>query len=368
VKYRPPDHILRDLRLLCIDGERAALDGARQRLIPAGQLLIELEESGWVDRHGGWYRYCESGKCQEDTGIRGTSSYIYRFIKAAEWGIPAFERALSRAEQEQIGFGRESGIDWMMAVMRWDRGEPPQARKRRQSREERERILLRLVRAYRTAAEALVDEMRKVVDAGLWSDVVLNRVIIALSDEDDSFNADGLIPISSEAPASLIVESGEVRFDPNTSALPQWMFDQLNSHWDCTHDVAALPHNAKLPQFLCPPYGLHDWPNPTEIRGAYCNPPFDDILRWVGHGWVQIGRGVQLIMFVLRNDPTTLWYRRYAGRAYEIWFIGHRIRFIGQPYAAKESHIVMIFKTGSEGPPTYRNWRPVAGKPGGEFF
>jgi len=262
----------------------------------------------------------------------------------------------------------------MMAVMRWDRGEQPLAHKRRPSGAERERILLRLLRAYKTATDALVDEMRKVVDAGLWSDVVLNRVIIELSDEDDSFDADGLIAIPREAPASLVAEAGELsasppsRFDPNTSALPQWLFDALNFHWNCNLDVASLQSNAKLPQFLCPPYGLHDWPNPTEIRGAYCNPPFDDILRWVGHGWVQIGRGVQLVMFVLRNDPTTLWYRRYAGRANEIWFIGHRIRFIGQPYTAKESHIVMIFKAGYEGPPTYRNWRPVAGKPGGEFF
>ncbi len=43
-------------------------------------------------------------------------SFVYRYMALADFGFATFERALRRAEQEQIDFGRKSGLDWALAV------------------------------------------------------------------------------------------------------------------------------------------------------------------------------------------------------------------------------------------------------------
>ncbi len=68
------------------------LEEVRRRLIPTGQLLIELERSGLVDLRGGWRRYKASGQLETETGLECDVSFIYRYMKLARFGIEAFEK------------------------------------------------------------------------------------------------------------------------------------------------------------------------------------------------------------------------------------------------------------------------------------
>ncbi len=68
------------------------------------------------------------------------------------------------------------------------------------------------------------------------------------------------------------------------------------------------------------------------------------------------------------NDPTTGWYHSYEPRAAENWLIGTRIKFIGARNLSMTSHMLLIFRPDSKGPPDFKNWRPVPGRLGGEFF
>ena len=98
----------------------------RARLIPAGQLLRELEESGDVAAHGGWKRYAASGDLEKNTAIKGRShTLVYSYLTVAHFGLEAFENALRRAAHENVEFASHSGLDWAVEVVRFGQGKKP---------------------------------------------------------------------------------------------------------------------------------------------------------------------------------------------------------------------------------------------------
>lgn len=107
-------------------------------------------------------------------------------------------------------------------------------------------------------------------------------------------------------------------------------FDPLNARFGFTLDVAALPHNAKLPRFFTPDDdGLsQDW---TGER-VWCNPPYSDIEPWVQKARVS---GAELIVMLLPANRTEQgWWQRqvepFRGKTggCTVEFLAGRLRFI----------------------------------------
>jgi phage N-6-adenine-methyltransferase len=93
----------------------------------------------------------------------------------------------------------------------------------------------------------------------------------------------------------------------NDRALPRDAFDVLNARFRFSIDVAAAPHNAKLPRFCSiDNSGLSaDW---TGER-VYCNPPYSDIEPWVKKAHAELG--AELVVMLLPANRTEQGWWQY---------------------------------------------------------
>jgi phage N-6-adenine-methyltransferase len=125
---------------------------------------------------------------------------------------------------------------------------------------------------------------------------------------------------------------------------PVEFFAPLHERFGFTLDVAALPHNAKLPRYFTPEQdGLaQSWGG----ERVWCNPPYSDIEPWVRKAWD--GRwlpgeahGAELVVMLLPANRTEQgWWQRWvepwrdhgyeAGQmgAMRVEFLPGRLRFI----------------------------------------
>jgi phage N-6-adenine-methyltransferase len=94
----------------------------------------------------------------------------------------------------------------------------------------------------------------------------------------------------------------------NLATTPE-MFGPLHERFRFTIDVAALPHNAKLPRFYTPEQdGLkQSWAG----ERVWCNPPYSDLLPWVAKA--HRSRNADLIvMLVPANRTEQKWWQVYV--------------------------------------------------------
>lgn len=137
------------------------------------------------------------------------------------------------------------------------------------------------------------------------------------------------------------------------------MFDPLNLRFAFTIDVAALPHNRKLPRYFAPP-GPTIWdcmwrsecppdcPCPTSeqfpvaVDGlaqswagerVWCNPPYSSIEAWVEKAWSETAAEL-VVMLLPANRTEQGWWQRWvephrdAGGLLRVEFLRGRPRFI----------------------------------------
>lgn len=108
------------------------------------------------------------------------------------------------------------------------------------------------------------------------------------------------------------------------------VFAPLHERFRFTIDVAALPHNAKLPLYLTPfEDGLtFSW------RGhrVWCNPPYSSIEPWVEKAW---SSGAELVVMLLPANRTEQgWWQRHIEPLRDrpggvrVEFLKGRMRFI----------------------------------------
>ncbi len=108
------------------------------------------------------------------------------------------------------------------------------------------------------------------------------------------------------------------------------VFGPLNDRFRFTIDVAAQPHNTKLPRFFTPEVdGLRaSWAG----ERVWCNPPFSDIAPWVRKAWIE--RAELIVMLVPANRTEQKWWQEwvepYRDRCsyLSVEFLPGRIRFI----------------------------------------
>jgi phage N-6-adenine-methyltransferase len=86
------------------------------------------------------------------------------------------------------------------------------------------------------------------------------------------------------------------------------MFAPLHERFRFTIDVAAQPHNAKLPRFFTPEQdGLaQSWAG----ERVWCNPPYSDIEPWVRKAWAEAPYCGVVVMLLPANRTEQGWWQR----------------------------------------------------------
>lgn len=111
-------------------------------------------------------------------------------------------------------------------------------------------------------------------------------------------------------------------------------FVPLHARFRFTIDVAALPHNAKLPRFYTPEDdGLAQ---PWAGERVWCNPPYSDIGAWVEKAWAEHEFGAELIVMLLpANRTEQAWWQEWVEPRRDrptsplrVEFLRGRLRFI----------------------------------------
>jgi phage N-6-adenine-methyltransferase len=123
---------------------------------------------------------------------------------------------------------------------------------------------------------------------------------------------------------------------------PMATFSPLNEefHFEC--DVAALPHNTKVPAHYFTPDmdGLkQEW---TGV--CWCNPPYGrEIGRWVQKAYESSLQGATIVCLLpCRSD--TAWWHSWVMKADEVRFIRGRLKFSGSKNSAPFPSCVVIFR------------------------
>jgi phage N-6-adenine-methyltransferase len=118
-------------------------------------------------------------------------------------------------------------------------------------------------------------------------------------------------------------------------ATPPEMFDPLHERFRFTIDVAALPHNAKLPRYYTPLENglLQSWAG----ERVWCNPPYSDIRSWVAKAaseW-ELGEVELIVMLLPANRTEQGWWQEHVEPARDhadghlrVEFLPGRPRFI----------------------------------------
>jgi phage N-6-adenine-methyltransferase len=86
------------------------------------------------------------------------------------------------------------------------------------------------------------------------------------------------------------------------------VFDPLHRRFGFTLDVAAAPHNAKLPRF----YTLEDdgLAQPWTGERVWCNPPYSKIEPWIEKAWTADAELV--VMLLPANRTEQGWWQRHV--------------------------------------------------------
>lgn len=108
------------------------------------------------------------------------------------------------------------------------------------------------------------------------------------------------------------------------------VFDPLHERFGFTVDVAALPHNAKLPRYFTPEQdGLEQsWAG----ERVWCNPPYSAIEPWVQKAWTSHAELVVMLIPANRTEQG-FWQRWIEPRrdqpgGVRVEFLAGRMRFI----------------------------------------
>lgn len=124
---------------------------------------------------------------------------------------------------------------------------------------------------------------------------------------------------------------------------PQDFFDQLNSEFKFTIDLAANKKNAKCKRYLDEKANALEVLWPKRGRG-WLNPPYGrGVIHWVRKAAVEAQqRGVCVVMLLVPRTDTQ-WFEIAANTADEIRFIKGRLQFEGQPNKAPFPSCLVIW-------------------------
>lgn len=128
--------------------------------------------------------------------------------------------------------------------------------------------------------------------------------------------------------------------DNQTWATPQDFFDRLNTEFNFTLDVCALPDSAKCENYYTPE--IDGLSQPWE-GVCWTNPPYGrEIGKWMKKAYEESLRGAVVVCLVpARTD--TKWWHEYAMKAAEIRLVRGRLKFGDATASAPFPSAVVIF-------------------------
>lgn len=122
---------------------------------------------------------------------------------------------------------------------------------------------------------------------------------------------------------------------------PRQLFEKLDTEFNFTLDVCALPENAKCRRYFTPEAdGL------KQVWSGVCwmNPPYGrEIGKWVEKAFESAKAGATVVCLLpARTD--TAWWHTYVMEAFEIRFLRGRLRFVGAESSAPFPSAVVVFR------------------------
>ena len=135
------------------------------------------------------------------------------------------------------------------------------------------------------------------------------------------------------------ITSVHFRRDTAEWSTPQELFDELNSEFGFTVDVASTHNNAKCEKH----YTIYDDGLSQSWDGevVWCNPPYGSQIRhWVLKAFTS--KAITVMLIPSRTD--TSWFHDYCYGKAEIRFIRGRIKFSGHENNAPFPSMLVIFR------------------------
>lgn len=122
---------------------------------------------------------------------------------------------------------------------------------------------------------------------------------------------------------------------------PQDFFDALNTEFDFTCDVCALPENAKCTSYFTP---SEDGLKQSWSGVCWCNPPYGRaIAAWIAKAYESSLAGTTVVCLVPSRTDTS-WFQDYCLPNAEIRFLRGRLKFGGASDPAPFPCAVVIFR------------------------
>ena len=122
---------------------------------------------------------------------------------------------------------------------------------------------------------------------------------------------------------------------------PRQLFEKLDSEFNFTLDVCALPENAKCRRYYTPET---DGLKQAWSGVCWMNPPYGrEIGKWVEKAFESAKAGATVVCLLpARTD--TAWWHSFVMEAFEIRFLRGRLRFVGAENSAPFPSAVVVFR------------------------
>jgi phage N-6-adenine-methyltransferase len=141
----------------------------------------------------------------------------------------------------------------------------------------------------------------------------------------------------------------ELMFSSKTElwATPQKFYDKMNTQYNFTLDVCAIPENAKCSKFFTPEIdGLkQDW-----TGTCWMNPPYGrGIIKWVKKAYEEaLIKKSCMVVALLPARTDTIWFHNYIYKKenVEIELIKGRLKFGDGQNSAPFPSMVAVFNNG----------------------
>lgn len=125
---------------------------------------------------------------------------------------------------------------------------------------------------------------------------------------------------------------------------PENIFKPLHYEFNFTLDPCCEYHTAKCERFFTPVENglIQDWSGNV----VFCNPPYSrgNIDLWVEKCYNESQKDNTVIVALVPVSTSAKWFHQYVLGKAEIRFIQGRIRFVGAPFTAPFSSMILIYR------------------------
>lgn len=126
-------------------------------------------------------------------------------------------------------------------------------------------------------------------------------------------------------------------------ATPEHIFNKLNQEFNFTLDPCCEPHTAKCGKF----YTQYDDGLSKDWAGerVFCNPPYSNgnIDLWMEKCYMESRKPDTLVVALVAVSTSAKWWHQWVLNNAELRFIERRVQFVGAPYTATFSSVIVVF-------------------------